>query len=369
MIEKIYQFWGIKPEHVVDNEFTGYESLYREFDKFSNEVYNQNPTKVIDEVFDLYRSVNLVPITYYTEHGLKDAIENLRKSKYLSVKDNVISLGNNKGQAINRFIFTNMMNAEVKKVARNSLRDRFYNDTKLKRAIRLCFELRQRNRLIYPIDIRNALDLVTGGNITNFKAQNARTIAEYLCPKLWGNIYDYSAGYGGRLLGISISKLNYNYIGIDPNTETFEYLGYLSSLLGNRATVIQATSQDYEPENIDLAFSSPPYFNLEKYSNEPTQCMVQFKTLDEWFEGYVVPTIRNIYKGLNNDGIFAANIADYYAEYKSNRKTEFKIVDPWIEISEKLGFEHCKTIKMKINARPGSGNAKEKFEGVYVFTK
>ena len=30
--------------------------------------------------------------------------------------------------------------------------------------------------------------------------------------------------------------------------------------------------------------------------------MVQFKTEDEWFEGYVAPTMENIKRGLNDDG-------------------------------------------------------------------
>ena len=120
---------------------------------------------------------------------------------------------------------------------------------------------------------------------------------------------------------------------------------------------------------MDLAFSSPPYFNLEKYSDEPTQCMNQFTTLDEWFDGYVVPTMSNIHKGLNSDGVFATNIADY----KSYGNKEYKVVDRWIATAEKLGFKHSRTIKMMLNTRPGVGNDKtkgrEKWEGVYVFTK
>ena len=34
--------------------------------------------------------------------------------------------------------------------------------------------------------------------------------------------------------------------------------------------------------NMDFAFSSPPYFNLEKYSDEETQCYVKFSKLNEW---------------------------------------------------------------------------------------
>ena len=116
----------------------------------------------------------------------------------------------------------------------------------------------------------------------------------------------------------------------------------------------------------DLAAFSSIYFNLEKYSDEETQCMVRYRTLNEWFSGYVEPTIKNIYEGLTSDGIFATNIADY----KSYGNKEYFVVDRWIQLAEKLGFKHVETIKMMLNTRPGVGNNKtegrEKFEGVYV---
>ena len=97
--------------------------------------------------------------------------------------------------------------------------------------------------------------------------------------------------------------------------------------------------------------------------------MVRYRSLDEWFDGYAEPTIKNIYEGLTLDGIFATNIADY----KSYGNKEYFVVDRWIQLAEKLGFKHVETIKMMLNTRPGVGNNKtegrEKFEGVYVFKK
>jgi SAM-dependent methyltransferase len=368
MIQEIYDFWGVKPTHISDNEFTGYEHLYPEFDKFTKETYANNPDDTIDRVFALYRSVNLVPITYYTEQGLHAAIRDFKRSHYSKIENDRLGLGNNKGQIINRFIFTNMMTAVPKGRGSNSLRDRFYDDTKLRRAIRICFEFRDGNNLVYPTAVRRALELVSGENVTNFKPQNARAIVEHLCPVMWGRVYDYSCGYGGRLLGTTASNMNYTYVGTDPNTETYKYLKYLNELIGNESEIHCETSQDFQPEDIDLAFSSPPYFNLEKYSDEPTQCMVQFSSLDDWFDGYVAPTMRNIYSGLNSDGIFATNIADY-----KSGKDEFRVVDRWIETAEQHGFKYLKTIKMMLNTRPGVGNDKqagrEKYEGIYIFSK
>ena len=374
MIEDLYQIWNIDQAQINGDEFTGYESVYDQLDKFDKAQYDQDPEGTIEKVYNIYRTINLVPIVYYTHRGLVDAVRAFSKLNYNNVDNNKIGLGNNRGQTINRFLFPNMMTAEPKGRGSNSLKDRFFDERKLKRAIRICFEFRTGERLLRPTQLRTALELVTGENVTNFKAQNAKAIAEHLCPVLWGNVYDYSCGYGGRLLGIGSSNFKYNYIGVEPNTETVNYLNYLNDVIdeatGVRGTIIQSVSEQYQPEDIDLAFSSPPYFNLEKYSNEETQCMVQFKTEDEWFEGYVAPTMENIKRGLNDDGIFATNIADYKSY---DRAEPYEVTERWIQTAEKIGFKHTGVIKMMLNTRPGVGNdrkqGREKWEGVYVFSK
>ena len=373
MIYDLYNQWGITTQHIHGECFTGYEPIYDQLGKFTKEVYNKDPAGTIEQVKQLYRSINLVPIDYYTEEGLCIALREFKNSTVNPVKNNVLGLGNNQGQKINRFMFPNMMTAEPKGRGSNSLRDRFLNDRKLERAIRICFEFREGANLVYPTALRRALELVTGENIQNFKAQNARAIVEHLCPVMFGRVYDYSAGYGGRMLGITTSQMGYQYIGIDPNTETIDNLNYLLILIAQvfgRAHELHCdVSENFQPENIDLAFSSPPYFNLEKYCDEETQCMVRCTTLDDWFELYVVPTIKNIHQGLNSDGCFATNIADY----KSYGNKEYLVVERWIATAEQLGFKHTNTLKMMLNTRPGVGNNKtqgrEKFEGVYVFTK
>ena len=382
MIEQLYATWGIgkyATEAILANRtsFTCYEAVEEQLATYTAERYKQTPDQVVKEVFDIYRSINIVPIVYYTESGLIKEIKQLSNTTGNQVErddgDFRIGLGNNQGQTVNRFLFPNMMTAEPKGRGSNSLKDRFLDDRKLERAIRLCFDYRDGNNLVSPTALRRALELVTGENIQNFKPLNARAIIDHLCPVMWGNVYDYSAGYGGRLLGIATGKMRYNYTGIDPNSETFNHLNYLNSLIltatGNNSTIIQAVSEEYEPHDMDLAFSSPPYFNLEKYCDEPTQCMVRYTTLDDWFEGYVVPTMKNVYRGLNSDGIFATNIADY----KSYGNKEYAVVERWIATAQSLGFNHASTIKMMLNTRPGVGNNKvegrEKFEGVYVFTK
>jgi hypothetical protein len=330
LIDHLYNIWNIKDKHIVADQFTGYESIYDKLDSYTKEQYDKDPQAVIDEVFELYRSIGLVPIVYYTQAGLVQAVKTFSQQSYNGVNNSVIGLGNNRGQTINRFLFPNMMTAEPKGRGSNSLRDRFWNDAKLKRAIRICFEFRTGDKLLRPTQLRTALELVTGENVTNFKAQNAKAIVEHLCPVLWGRVYDYSCGYGGRLLGIGSSNFKYDYIGVEPNTETVKYLNYLNDIVdeatGVRGTIIQSVSEEYQPEDIDL--------------------------------------------GLNREGLFATNIADYKSY---DRKEPYEVTQRWIDTAEKIGFKHIQTIKMMLTTRPGVGNdrkeGREKWEGVYVFSK
>lgn len=372
MINELYNIWNVG-QYATQPQFTCYESVQDQLNQITKEIYEKDPDGTIEKVFQIYRSINVVPILYYSEQGLISAIRDLTNTKCSKVNDGIIGLGNTRGQSINRFLFPNMMTAEPKGRGSNSLRDRFFDDAKLRRAIKICLKHRDGDNLVSPSALRRALELVTGENIQNFKSLSARTIIEHLCPTMWANVYDYSAGYGGRLLGITTSRLRYNYHGVDPNTETVKYLEYLAELVdqvvGNCGKITCTVSEEFEPEDIDIAFSSPPYFNLEKYSDEPTQCMVRYTTLDDWFEKYVAPTMQNIYNGLNSEGIFATNIADY----KSYGNKEYLVVERWCKLAKKIGFKQQTTIKMMLNTRPGVGNNKvegrQKFEGIYVFSK
>ena len=256
------------------------------------------------------------------------------------------------------------------------MRARFYDDTRLKRAISFCYKYRdEAEKSVLPANIRRALDLVSGGTIANFKPMNARAVFEYICPTMWGNVLDFSSGYGGRMLGSMTSNMRYNYTGIDPNTKTYNGLEALGELmnelgLGSGYSMHNIPSEQFNPEpgSYDAAFSSPPYFNLETYTDEPTQCMNSCSNLDEWFDKYAEPTIKMLHTALAKDALYAVNIADY-----KDGKEEFKIVDRWKDISEKNGFKYIEQIDMLLNVRPGVGNNKlenaYKSEGIYLFKK
>lgn len=198
-----------------------------------------------------------------------------------------------------------------------------------------------------------------------------------LVLKRKGEIYvTGNCGFGGRLLGALSSKNNYKYVGTDPCTETMYHLHQL----GQYIEQVTGREDSYElhccgseefrgPKNsIDFAFSSPPYFNLEVYSDEPTQCFNKFPELEGWLEGFVRPTIQNIKHMLKPGKLYAVNIADF----KVGSGKEVAYVDEWIRISTEEGMPLFDTVYLGVTARAGSAEqaaGELKKENILIFKK
>lgn len=185
-----------------------------------------------------------------------------------------------------------------------------------------------------------------------------------------------NCGFGGRLLGALSSKNNYRYVGTDPNTETMYNLHrlaeYIEMVTGRDDSyeLHCCGSEDFKgPANsVDFAFSSPPYFDLEVYSDEPTQCFNKFPVLEDWLEGYVRETIKNIHHMLKPGCCYAVNIADF----KIRGGKEVAYVDEWIRISTEEGMPLYDTVYLGVTARAGTklqAAGELKKENILIFKK
>lgn len=183
--------------------------------------------------------------------------------------------------------------------------------------------------------------------VAAFSPNTARKIYETFCPKENANILDYSCGFGGRMLGSVSPTYHYHYYGIEPNTHLMESLKSFGKFINTQCDfdyhLYCQGSEDKIDElkgNIDFAFSSPPYFDLERYCTEETQSIVKFPEYNSWLKGYVEPTIKNIWEYLKPDGLFAVNIKN------STYKSGFNLLDDWKQIILNNGFEEIGTYDM-----------------------
>ncbi len=136
------------------------------------------------------------------------------------------------------------------------------------------------------------------------------------------SVLDFSAGHGDRLIGAIAAGVPYT--GVDPNKHAHEgYREIIRTFCSegeDNYTMICAPFQTAELpmdgdklRTYDLIFTSPPYFDLEIYSDDKTQSAAEFPELDSWFEGFLMTSLRKCWNVLNDDGhmvVIINNIRD-----------------------------------------------------------
>ena len=147
--------------------------------------------------------------------------------------------------------------------------------------------------------------------IYNFPPNISKGIYNHFKSK---RVLDFCAGYGGRLLGFWQSGAE-EYVGIDPNTEV-KYDDIISWLQENtdrdkKVTIINKPAEDVDFKTLgifDLVFTSPPYFNVEIYSDNKTQSCNRYKDYELWKDKFLFNTLNKIIPQLNIGGYLAINI-------------------------------------------------------------
>jgi hypothetical protein len=192
--------------------------------------------------------------------------------------------------------------------------------------------------------------------VANFPCVSARDIYfRYFPNKDKSNIncLDTSCGFGSRMSAVLLSGANY--CGFDPNKQLYEKLvEYLKFLRDNevidkkqKCGIYCHGSEVYRSElnNLfDVSFTSPPYFNLEKYSNDEGASTNNYDNYNKWLTDFVRPTIENTYMYLKVGGYAMVNIKNI-----SSKETCY---DDWLEIFHSIdGFEFVEIFDLKINKK------------------
>ena len=121
-------------------------------------------------------------------------------------------------------------------------------------------------------------------------------------------VLDFCAGWGGRLVGACALNVK-KYIGIDINNSLKEPYDKLVQLMkNNSSTEIEmifndALIVDYSILEYDTAFTSPPYYFLEKYANN-----TEYASKNEMNAKFYKPLFEKTYKYLKQGGHYILNI-------------------------------------------------------------
>lgn len=141
------------------------------------------------------------------------------------------------------------------------------------------------------------------GSVSQFPSATAKWIYCKFKPK---TVLDFSAGWGGRMLGAMVLP-DVKYIGFDTNTELKTPYNKVINDLGikDRAKIIfrDSSKVDFSKYDYDLIFTSPPYFKIEVYKGMP-----QYDSNEDFIESFYKPVILNSYKHLKKGGHMVLNI-------------------------------------------------------------
>lgn len=216
-------------------------------------------------------------------------------------------------------------------------------------------------------NIRTCFNLTTNqlaGVPTNYPIKSVRKVLKNV--EMGSNYYDFSCGWGGRLLGALSS--NVNYFGTDPNPLLCDELNNIAKLykevnkISTEVEIKNIGSEIFvkEWENImDIAFSSPPYFDLEDYKLGKQS--INNRNYQQWLNEYWTPTVKNIQRYLKDSGIFAINIKNL---------PKLKLKDDMLSIIDSIGFKHIGEVPLEVRnrTRVSMFNANSN-ENIYFFKK
>ena len=252
----------------------------------------------------------------------------------------------------------------------------------------------------YASEIIRSLSFANGlGKVTMYRPLMAKKVVAYLATQLGVKevrVIDVCAGWGGRMVGAKSAEgggdklppqtprnggggdkgggggLKVHYTGIDPCAKTYEALRAIRDELGlTNVTLVNKPAEVALQQSLgtyDIALTSPPYYNLELYSDEPTQSVhsVQVGGYQAWLNDFLNPVIAGVIRlGVKYSCWSVKN-------FKTDKK--YDLLDDVIRIHGEHGWRLLDGVvfTMANSRRPGqkaASDQKKTEECTYVFVR
>lgn len=179
-------------------------------------------------------------------------------------------------------------------------------------------------------------------------------------------VLDPSSGWGDRMLASAAMNVRV-YDGFDPNLNLLnpykEIIDFIGNVSNTSCSIKHIPFEDaiFEKEvmkysdliniiqenHYDVAFTSPPYFSLEVYSEESTQSSSRYKTYDDWLHFMYTPYLRNCLRAVKRkEGFVCVYVSDYTD--KTTRKLIPLFRDTITIMTELFGSKYETTLYLKV---------------------
>ncbi len=292
-----------------------FEHTFNQFQKATD----QEKDSLVNIVFDYYRRTGY-PHRKLNNTELQKEMLNIASSSDILLEDNHLQINSN-GISIGNYFHPHMMGVKCNRYM--SPMTLYDNNELFKKALRRVMEL---GKIPAPYNVRRILRTRDGvRSVVNFKPVIARYIYDtYAKPN--SKVLDPCAGYGGRLSGAIAANKGLKYTGIDPDGRTIVGNTKLGAFYASQFDIDGTKEWDFDfrlimgcaedemkkiEEKYSLIFTSPPYFNVEQYSNDPTQSYIRHNTYETWRDNFLKVIIKESHRLLENDGYLVINVKNY----------------------------------------------------------
>jgi hypothetical protein len=213
----------------------------------------------------------------------------------------------------------------------------------------------------YPTEIRRMIVMMGGlGNVTKYRTVTSKAIVQYFGAK---RVLDPCAGWGGRMLGTLAAAEDTYYCGCEPDHNT---CNGLMNILSDDAIPTEVTQRAdiwndpiekllpvlQQEEKYDMVLTSPPYFNLELYT-DGEQSTTKYPTWDTWVSEWLKPTILGSLACLQAHGTSCWSVKNFKTD------KNYPLADVTKKIHEDAGWRLVKTVTMTGSGRMGGKRIEE----------
>jgi len=193
-----------------------------------------------------------------------------------------------------------------------------------------------------------------------FRPSSAKQIYEHFNAV---DILDFSSGWGDRLSGFMAANGTRSYVGIDPNTRVHEgYIQQINQFMPSTkmATFYDSPAEDFDFDRLgmfDFIFTSPPYFNIERYTQDDKQSFKRYRKLEDWLELFLYTVLKKAWTKLKEGGTMVINISDVYSNHRINNicdpMNDFIATLPNSEYVGGYGYQMAKRPNSKTTNKDG----------------
>jgi hypothetical protein len=179
---------------------------------------------------------------------------------------------------------------------------------------------------ISPFILREAFyDISRFHEASTFKASVVRFVVKKLAGR---RVLDFSSGWGDRLAGLlSLQDEIEYYVGVDPNYQLQQGYADMIAALATPANAgkfvmiespfetcdvpARAAERGLPPDvRFDLVFTSPPYFDYERYGDGKNSSVTTYPSYVDWVVRFLFVSLRRAWDLLEDNGNLALSIGD-----------------------------------------------------------